>query len=82
MTNSNKYLALTALGFFMTGCTGMTKTQAGLVGAAVCGAAGAGGGAAAAHQGVEGKHRNEAVGAAIGAVSGALLCGGLAYLFT
>ena len=77
MTNSNKYLALTALGFFMTGCTGMTKTQAGLVGAAVCGAAGAGGGAAAAHIGIEGEHRNEAAGAAIGAVTGALLCGGL-----
>ena len=33
MTNSNKYLALTALGFFMTGCTGLTKNQAALVGA-------------------------------------------------
>jgi outer membrane protein OmpA-like peptidoglycan-associated protein len=82
MTNSNKYLALTALGFFMTGCTGMTKNQAALVGAAVCGAGGAGAGAAVAHQGVGGKHRNEAVGAAIGLVSGALICGGLAYLMT
>jgi len=42
MTNTNKYLALSALGFFMTGCTGLTKNQAALVGAAVCGAGGAG----------------------------------------
>ena len=49
---NNKYLALTALGFFLTGCTGMTKNQAALLGAAVCGAGGAGVGAATAHQGV------------------------------
>jgi outer membrane protein OmpA-like peptidoglycan-associated protein len=78
--NKSKYLALTALGFFMTGCTGMTKNQAALVGASVCGAMGAGAGAAVAHNGINGKHRNEAAGAAIGAVSGALICGGLAYL--
>ena len=43
---------------------------------------GAAGGAVAAHQGIEGKHRNEAIGAGIGAVGGALICGGLAYLMT
>ncbi|MGH7794162.1 MAG: OmpA family protein [Candidatus Binatia bacterium] len=80
--NTNKHLALAALGFFLTGCTGMTKNQAALVGAATCGAMGAMGGAAAAHQGINGKHRNEAVGAGIGAVGGALICGGLAYLMT
>ena len=74
---NNKYLALTALGFFLAGCTGMTRNQAAMVGALTCGAAGAGGGAYAAHQGIDGKHRNEAAGAAIGAVSGALICGGL-----
>ena len=78
----NKQLALVALGFFLTGCTGMTKNQAALVGAGVCGAMGAAGGAVAAHQGINGKHRNEAAGAAIGAVTGALICGGLAYLMT
>jgi outer membrane protein OmpA-like peptidoglycan-associated protein len=78
----NKYLAWAALGFFMTGCTGMTKNQAALVGAATCGAMGAMGGAAAAHQGINGKHRNEAAGAGIDAVTGALICGGLAYLMT
>ena len=45
MTNANKYLALTALGFFMTGCTGLTKNQAALVGASVCGVGGAAAGA-------------------------------------
>ena len=79
---NQKYLALTALGFFLTGCTGMTKNQAALVGAATCGAMGAAGGAAIAHNGIQGKHRNEAAGAGIGAVSGALICGGLAYLLT
>jgi hypothetical protein len=29
----NKYLAISALGFFLTGCAGMTKNQAALVGA-------------------------------------------------
>ena len=82
MTNANKYLALTALGFFMTGCTGLTKNQAALVGAAVCGVGGGAAGAMSAHQGIGGKHRNEAAGAAIGAVTGALICGGLAYLMT
>jgi outer membrane protein OmpA-like peptidoglycan-associated protein len=82
MTNSNKYLALTALGFFMTGCTGMTKNQAALVGAGICGVGGGSAGAVIAHQGTNGHHRNEAVGAAIGAVTGALICGGLAYLLT
>ena len=80
--NNNKYLAWAALGFFLTGCTGLTKNQAALVGASVCGAMGAAGGAVAAHQGIEGKHRNEAIGAGIGAVGGALICGGLAYLMT
>jgi outer membrane protein OmpA-like peptidoglycan-associated protein len=75
----NKYLALTAVGFFLTGCT-MSKNEAALVGALTCGAIGGGAGATIAHQGVEGKHRNEAAGAAIGAVTGALLCGGLGYL--
>lgn len=82
MTNRNKYLAFTALGFFMTGCTGISKNQAALVGAAVCGVGGAGVGAAVAHHGINGKHKSEGAGAAIGAVSGALLCGGLAYLLT
>jgi outer membrane protein OmpA-like peptidoglycan-associated protein len=78
----NKYLALTALGFFLTGCAGLTKNQAALVGATLCGIGGGAGGAVAAHNGVNGKHRNEAMGAGIGAVSGAILCGGLAYLLT
>src|ERR1700747_2060393 len=45
----NKYLAMSALGFFLTGCAGMSKNQAALVGALTCGAGGAAGGAAAAN---------------------------------
>ena len=76
--NSNQRVTMVALGFFLTGCAGMTKNQAVLVGAATCGAMGAAGGAAISHNGIQGKHRNEAAGAGIGAVSGALICGGLA----
>src|SRR5918992_4656749 len=78
----NSYLALGALGFFLSGCTGMTKNQAALVGATACGVGGAGIGAVQAHKGINGKHRNEAIGAGIGLVAGALICGGLAYLLT
>ena len=69
---NNRYLALTALGFFLTGCAGMTKNQAALVGAAVCGTmAGAGVGAS---------RENKKWIAAPAAVGSALICGGLAYL--
>src|SRR4029434_6952460 len=51
----NKRLALTALGFFLTGCAGMSKNQAALVAAAACGAGGAGVGAAVAHHGINGE---------------------------
>ena len=73
--NKSKYLALTALGFFMTGCTGvMTKNQAALVGATLCGTAtGAGVGTTRSHD------KWVAAPAALGA---ALVCGGLAYLMT
>ena len=60
----NKSLVLAAAGFFLSSCTGvMTKNQAAMVGAATCGLMGGMGGAAAAHQGINGKHRNEAIGA-------------------
>ena len=67
----NKYLAISALGFFLTGCAGMTKNQAAIVGAATCGVGGAGGGAMAAHN----RDNAEWKGALIGGVGGALLCG-------
>jgi OOP family OmpA-OmpF porin len=70
------------VGLVLHGCAGMTKNQAALVGAATCGAGGAAGFAMAAHNGINGKHRPEGVGAAIGLTTGALLCGGLAYLLT
>ena len=75
MTNKNKYLALSALGFFMTGCTGiMTKTQAGLSAATFCGVA--------AGAGTYLSRDSDQWIAAPAAVGSALLCGGLAYLLT
>src|SRR5438132_2267761 len=76
----NKYLALSALGFFLSGCTGtgLTKNQAALLGVVGCGAVGAGVGVGIGHTT---HHReNEGAVAAIGAVIGVLLCGALAYL--
>src|SRR5262245_36031513 len=67
----NKYIAISALGFFLTGCAGMTKNQAALVAAGTCGVGGAAGFAAAAHNGIEGKHRPEGIGAAMGLATGA-----------
>ena len=75
---TNKYLALSALGFFLSGCTGvMSKETATIVGAATCGAIGGGGGAYVGHQ-----HGHTGAGAGIGVATGALICGGLAYLLT
>ena len=44
----NKYLAISTLGFFLTGCTGttMTKNQAALTAAATCAFIGGGSGGA------------------------------------
>jgi outer membrane protein OmpA-like peptidoglycan-associated protein len=76
----NKYLALAALGFFLSACTGvMTKNQAALVGALTCGSMGAAGAGVAAR--AQDRDGNAGVIAA-GAIGGALLCGGLAYLLT
>jgi outer membrane protein OmpA-like peptidoglycan-associated protein len=77
----NKYLALTALGFFLSGCTGvLTKNQAALVGALTCGAAGAAAGGIITHN--TGHRLSEGAAIPIGAVTGAVICGGLAYLMT
>jgi hypothetical protein len=67
-------------GLVLNGCAGMSKNQAALVGAATCGAMGAAGGGVAANNNVEGNHIPIGAGVAIGLVTGALLCGGLAYL--
>ena len=77
----NKYLALTALGFFLSGCTGvLTKNQAALVGALTCGAGGAAAGGIITHN--TGHRLSEGAAIPIGAVTGAVICGGLAYLMT
>ena len=68
-----KLSALLVLAFFVSGCAGMSyKEKAALTGAAICGPLGAGIGTAA-----DSRHRGR--GAGIGAVSGALICGALAY---
>src|SRR6266403_5884151 len=68
----SKHLALAALGFFVTGCTGMTKNQAAIVGATTCGAMTA--------AGVAGSRTHDRWVAAPAALGAALICGGLAYL--
>jgi outer membrane protein OmpA-like peptidoglycan-associated protein len=80
MMEKNKYLALGVLGVFLSGCTGvMTKNQAAVVGALTCGTmGGVGAGVATRGQDRDGK----AGYIAAGAIGGALLCGGLAYLLT
>lgn len=76
--NKARLTALLVLGFFLSGCAELSYRQkAAVTGAAICGAAGAGMGAAIGSQ----DHRNDAgKGAPIGAVTGALVCGSLAYL--
>ncbi len=76
--DKSKIVAVTALGFFLAGCS-MSKNQAALVGATVCGAGGAAmGGVIANNQ--HDSHKHAGAGAAIGAVTGALVCGALGYL--
>ncbi len=73
-----KFTALVVLGFFLGGCAEMSYRQkAALTGAAICGVAGGGMGGAIGSQ----DHRHQAGKAApIGAVTGALLCGSIAYM--
>jgi outer membrane protein OmpA-like peptidoglycan-associated protein len=69
----NKQLALTALTFFLTGCSGvLTKNQAALIGATLCGTA--------AGAGVGTTRDDDKWVAAPAAVGAAIICGGLAYL--
>ena len=59
----------------------MTKNQAALAGAAICSGIGAIAGAVIAHN-THGEHHHPGAGAGIGAVTGALICGWLAYWLT
>jgi outer membrane protein OmpA-like peptidoglycan-associated protein len=66
----------------LNGCAGMSKNQAALVGALSCGIPAAAAGGFVSHNNHPDKHIPVGAGAAIGLVSGALICGGLAYLLT
>lgn len=78
--SKSKITALFILGFFLSGCAQMTyKQKAALTGAAICGTAGAAAGGIIAHN--SDNHRaSEGQGIPIGAITGAVLCGSLAYL--
>src|SRR3989338_9390948 len=75
-----KITALLVAGFFLSGCAQLTSRQkAALTGAAICGTAGAAAGGIIAHN--SDNHRaSEGQGIPIGAITGAVLCGSLAYL--
>jgi outer membrane protein OmpA-like peptidoglycan-associated protein len=66
----------------LNGCAGMSKNQAALVGALSCGIPAAAAGGFVSHNNHPDKHIPVGAGAAIGLVSGALICGSLAYLLT
>jgi outer membrane protein OmpA-like peptidoglycan-associated protein len=66
----------------LNGCAGMSKNQAALVGALSCGIPAAAAGGFVSHNNEPNHHIPVGAGAAIGLVSGALICGGLAYALT
>jgi outer membrane protein OmpA-like peptidoglycan-associated protein len=75
-----KIAAYITLVFFLSGCAGMTyKQKAALIGGGICGLVGAGLGAYGAHEHRRNGSINEGGGAGIGFVSGAVICGALAY---
>ncbi len=76
-----RFVSLIALLFFVTGCAQMTyRKKAALKGAAICGVVGAAAGGAIAHNSND-HNISEGQWIHIGAITGALVCGSLAYLF-
>ncbi len=76
-----RFVSLIVLLFFVTGCAQMTyRKKAALTSAAICGVVGAAAGGAIAHNSND-HDISEGQGIPIGAITGALLCGSLAYLF-
>jgi len=83
MSDIKSWLAVVVgAGLVLNGCAGMSKNQAALVGALSCGIPAAAAGGFVSHNNHPDKHIPVGAGAAIGLVSGALICGGLAYLLT
>ena len=66
----------------LNGCAGMSKNQAALVGALSCGIPAGVAGGLVAHNNNPNVHMPVGAGAVVGVVSGALICGSLAYLLT
>ena len=76
-----RFASLIVLLFFVTGCAQLTyRKKAALTGAAICGVVGAAAGGVIAHNSND-HDISEGQGIPIGAITGALLCGSLAYLF-
>ena len=76
-----RFVSLIVLLFFVTGCAQLTyRKKAALTGAAICGVVGAAAGGVIAHNSND-HGISEGQGIPIGAITGALLCGSLAYLF-
>lgn len=70
-------------GLVLNGCAGMSKrNEAALIGAAACGIPAGVAGGLVAHNNDPNVHMPVGAGAVVGVVTGALICGGLAYLLT
>ncbi len=75
-----RFVSLIVLLFFVTGCAQLTyRKKAALTSAAICGVVGAAAGGGIAHNSND-HDISEGQGIPIGAITGALLCGSLAYL--
>ena len=83
MTDKKSWLAVAVgAGLILNGCAGMSKNQAALIGAVGCGIPAGVAGGLVAHNNDPNVHMPVGAGAVAGVVTGALLCGGLAYLLT
>src|SRR6516165_10480404 len=83
MTDKKSWLAVAVgAGLILNGCSGMSKNQAALIGAVGCGIPAGVAGGLVAHNNDPNVHMPVGAGAVAGVVTGALLCGGLAYLLT
>ena len=79
MTDKKSWLAVVVgAGLVLSGCAGMSRNQAALVGALGCGIPAGVAGGLVAHNNNPNVHMPVGAGAVVGVVTGALICGGLA----